>query len=149
MPAQRLRLLSDAKARAVATEDYVTAKKIKAVEGELKTLGAQLAQLDMAKRVAVADEDYDKAKEIKDEVDSLKNEIEQKVRRPEPPVKRPPPPTPPPPSPASSSRLSTTDPGDPDPRGDRRPPRPADSAATGAAQAPLPGRAHGQVRGTI
>ena len=54
MPAQRLRLLSDAKARAVATEDYVTAKKIKAVEGELKTLGAQLAQLDMAKRVAVA-----------------------------------------------------------------------------------------------
>ena len=78
-------MLSDAKARAVATEDYVTAKKIKAVEGELKTLGAQLAQLDMAKRVAVADEDYDKAKEIKDEVDSLKNEIEQKVRRPEPP----------------------------------------------------------------
>lgn len=57
----------------------MTAKRIKAVEGELKTLGAQLAQLDMAKRVAVADEDYDKAKEIKDEVDSLKNEIEHKV----------------------------------------------------------------------
>lgn len=34
----------------------------------------------MAKRLAVADEDYDKAKEIKDEVDSLRNEIEQKVR---------------------------------------------------------------------
>jgi hypothetical protein len=33
----------------------------------------------MAKRLAVADEDYDKAKEIKDEVDSLRNEIEQKV----------------------------------------------------------------------
>ena len=42
-------------------------------------LGAQLAQLEMAKRVAVADEDYDKAKEIKDEVDSLRGDIEQKV----------------------------------------------------------------------
>jgi len=77
--AERLRLLSDAKARAVATEDYVTAKKIKEVEGDLKMLGAQLAQLEMAKRVAVADEDYDKAKEIKDEVDSLRGDIEQKV----------------------------------------------------------------------
>ena len=33
----------------------------------------------MAKREAVADEDYDKAKEIKDEVDYLKIEIEEKV----------------------------------------------------------------------
>lgn len=33
------------KAKAVATEDYVTAKKIKVVEGELKSLGTQLAQL--------------------------------------------------------------------------------------------------------
>eukprot|EP00596_Hydrurales_sp_CCMP1899_P007588 CAMPEP_0119054078 /NCGR_PEP_ID=MMETSP1177-20130426/74837_1 /TAXON_ID=2985 /ORGANISM="Ochromonas sp, Strain CCMP1899" /LENGTH=179 /DNA_ID=CAMNT_0007034207 /DNA_START=554 /DNA_END=1090 /DNA_ORIENTATION=+ len=77
--AEKLRLLSDAKAKAVATEDYATAKKIKVVEGELKSLGTQLAQLDMAKRLAVADEDYDKAKEIKDEVDSLRNEIEQKI----------------------------------------------------------------------
>ena len=34
----------------------------------------------MAKRLAVADEDYDKAKEIKDEVDILRAEIEEKVR---------------------------------------------------------------------
>ena len=33
----------------------------------------------MAKRLAVADEDYDKAKEIKDEVDILRAEIEEKV----------------------------------------------------------------------
>lgn len=33
----------------------------------------------MAKREAVADEDYDKAEEIKDEVDSLRIEIEEKV----------------------------------------------------------------------
>ena len=79
LTAERLRLLSDAKARAVATEDYVTAKKIKAVEGDLSTLGSQLAKLDMAKRIAVADEDYDKAKEIKDQVDILRAEIEQKI----------------------------------------------------------------------
>ena len=34
----------------------------------------------MAKRLAVADEDYDKAKELKDEVDILRAEIEEKVR---------------------------------------------------------------------
>lgn len=33
----------------------------------------------MAKREAVADEDYDKAEEIKEEVDSLRIEIEEKV----------------------------------------------------------------------
>ena len=33
----------------------------------------------MAKREAVAEEDYDKAEEIKDEVDSLRAEIEGKV----------------------------------------------------------------------
>ena len=33
----------------------------------------------MAKKEAVADEDYDKAEEIKDEVDSLRIEIEEKV----------------------------------------------------------------------
>ena len=32
-------------AKAVATEDYTTAKRIKMVEGELKSLGTQLAQL--------------------------------------------------------------------------------------------------------
>ena len=31
----------------------------------MKSLGTQLAQLDMAKRVAVAEEDYDRAKEVK------------------------------------------------------------------------------------
>ena len=71
LTAERLRLLSDAKARAVATEDYITAKKIKAVEGELSMLGAQLTKLDTAKRMAVADEDYDKARELKEKVDSL------------------------------------------------------------------------------
>jgi centrosomal protein CEP104 len=58
--ATKMRLLADAKARAVESEDYRTAKQIKVVEGELKALGAQLAQLDIAKRQAVASEDYDR-----------------------------------------------------------------------------------------
>jgi centrosomal protein CEP104 len=70
--AAKLRLLSETKSRAIATEDYLTAKQIKAVEGELKALGSRLAQLDMAKRQAVGAEDYDRAKEIKDETDELR-----------------------------------------------------------------------------
>jgi hypothetical protein len=41
------------KAKAVATEDYATAKKIKVVEGELKSLGTQLAQLVSVKLISM------------------------------------------------------------------------------------------------
>ena len=77
--ATKLRLLSETKARAIATEDYLTAKQIKAVEGELKQLGSRLAQLDMAKRQAVGAEDYDRAKEIKEETDELRSVIERRI----------------------------------------------------------------------
>ncbi len=77
--ANKLRQLADAKSRAIQNEDYLTAKQIKNVEQELKTLGSRLAQLDMAKAEAVAAEDYDLAKDIKDECDTLRHEIEQKV----------------------------------------------------------------------
>jgi len=63
----------------VATEDYLTAKQIKVVEGDLKALGSRLAQLDLAKRQAVGAEDYDRAKEIKDETDELRGEIERRI----------------------------------------------------------------------
>jgi centrosomal protein CEP104 len=79
--ANKLRQLADAKSRAIQDEDYLTAKQIKNVEQELKTLGSRLAQLDMAKAEAVAAEDYDLAKDIKDECDNLRLEIEQKVRK--------------------------------------------------------------------
>ena len=75
----KLKLLSEAKAKAVSEEDYQTAKQIKIVEGELKELGARLAQLDIAKKQAVADEDYDRAASLKTETDSLRHEIEDKV----------------------------------------------------------------------
>lgn len=77
--ASKLRLLSEAKAKAVEEEDYHTAKQIKLVEGELRELGARLAQLDIAKRQAVADEDYDRAAALKEETDSLRHDIEDKV----------------------------------------------------------------------
>ena len=75
----KLRQLSDAKARAVATEDYVTAKKIKLIETDLKDLGSKLAQLEIAKRNAVENEDYDRAKELKDDCDEIRRDIEKKV----------------------------------------------------------------------
>jgi hypothetical protein len=78
--ANKLRQLAEAKAKAISNEDYVTAKQIKLVEQELKSLGSRLAQLDMAKQEAVATEDYDLAKEIKEECDNLRQEIEQRIR---------------------------------------------------------------------
>lgn len=75
----KLRLLSEAKVKAVSKEDYVTAKKIKLVENDLKDIGMKLARLDIEKRKAVENEDYDTAKELKDQCDALRDEIERKV----------------------------------------------------------------------
>ena len=77
--ANKLRQLADAKTKAIDAEDYLTAKQIKHVEHELKSLGSKLAQLDMAKSEAVRCEDYDLAKEIKDQTDELRGQIEKKV----------------------------------------------------------------------
>jgi centrosomal protein CEP104 len=77
--ASKLRLLAEAKTRAIADEDYLTAKDIKAVENDLRILGSQLAQLDLAKREAVRAEDFDRAKEIKDDCDKIRREIEHRV----------------------------------------------------------------------
>lgn len=46
-------------------QDYDTAKLLKEAETQLKSLGQQLAQLEVAKRQAVEDEDYDRAKMLK------------------------------------------------------------------------------------
>eukprot|EP01035_Chromulina_nebulosa_P021465 gene21465-27803_t len=75
----KLRQLSEAKAKAVATEDYITAKKIKSIENDLKELGSRLSQLEIEKRSAVESEDYDQAKSIKDEMDALRSEIDHKI----------------------------------------------------------------------
>lgn len=49
----------------LASQDYDTAKLLKEAETQLKSLGKQLAKLEVAKRQAVEDEDYDRAKMLK------------------------------------------------------------------------------------
>lgn len=78
--ANKLRQLAEAKAKAVASEDYSTAKQIKLVEKDIRALGVELAQLDIAKQQAVKAEDYDRAILLKNETDELRAEIEDKVR---------------------------------------------------------------------
>lgn len=78
--ASKIRILAEAKAKAIATEDFSMAKQIKIVEAELKSLGSRLAQLDVAKKQAIDDEDYDRAKDVKDEVDELRKVIEEKIK---------------------------------------------------------------------
>jgi len=78
--ASKLRQLSEAKARAIASEDYALAKVIKNVEADLKSMGGRLGQLDLMKRRAVENEDYDKAREFKEDMDDVRSEIEEKVR---------------------------------------------------------------------
>ncbi|CAB1118634.1 unnamed protein product [Ectocarpus sp. CCAP 1310/34] len=73
--AQRIRDIANAKDRAARAEDYDTAKLLKEAETQLKSLGKQLAKLEVAKRQAVEDEDYDRAKMLKVEADSLRLQI--------------------------------------------------------------------------
>ncbi|OQR81004.1 hypothetical protein ACHHYP_16869 [Achlya hypogyna] len=73
--AARIRDIHLAKEKAVAMEDYDQAKRLKALEEQLKSVGLQLARLEAAKRDAVANEDYDAAKRIKDEIAHLEAEL--------------------------------------------------------------------------
>ncbi|CAM9530888.1 unnamed protein product [Chrysoparadoxa australica] len=77
--AQRIRGIIRAKEVAVKMEEYDSAKALKQIEVELKSLGGRLAQLDLAKREAVEDEDYDRAKKMKLEAESLREEIDAKL----------------------------------------------------------------------
>jgi len=75
----RLTLLAEAKKRAVDEEDYITAKAIKLVEGDLKELTAALKALDLSKKEAVAAEDFDLAKELKEKGDETRKTLNEKV----------------------------------------------------------------------
>lgn len=75
----KLQALSEAKSTALANEDYKLAKKLKAVETELKAIGIQISDLEISKREAVEDEDYDKAEEIKAHADALRAEVQKKI----------------------------------------------------------------------
>ncbi|OQR82026.1 hypothetical protein THRCLA_11199 [Thraustotheca clavata] len=73
--AAKIREVHLAKEKAVAMEDYDQAKRLKALEDQLKSIGLQLARLETAKREAVENEDYDAAKNIKDEIARLEAEL--------------------------------------------------------------------------
>lgn len=75
----KLKILSDAKAKAIENEDYITAKAIKLAESEIKELTTTLAKLDGEKKEAVAAEDYDLATQLKEQGDVLRKSIAQKV----------------------------------------------------------------------
>jgi len=73
--ARRIHQIVTAKERAVEMEDYDSAKRLKAAEGELCGMGVKLTQLETAKRTAVSSEDYDRAKALKVQIDALRNNI--------------------------------------------------------------------------
>lgn len=60
----RLQELENTKKRAVADEDYETAKQIKIQIENLKKIGSHLSDLEKRKKIAVEREDYDSAKLI-------------------------------------------------------------------------------------
>ncbi|KAG8468904.1 hypothetical protein KFE25_007422 [Diacronema lutheri] len=69
---RQLASLEEAKARAIAREDYDEAKRLKESIHELQAAGEQICALEMQKRAAVQREDYDEAKQLKEQVDSLR-----------------------------------------------------------------------------
>ena len=75
----RLRLLSEAKKRAVEREDYSMAKAIKTIEIEFKDIAITLSQIDSNKRNAVVNEEYDLAAELKEKGDELRQIMSEKV----------------------------------------------------------------------
>lgn len=70
--AAKIRDLARQKEQAVSSEDYDTAKAIKASIDRLKVVGQKIAQLEARKRAAVEKEDYDTAKSIKIDIDKLR-----------------------------------------------------------------------------
>ena len=68
----KIRILDQAKEKAVAMENFDEAKKIKDGIEKLRSIGIHLTQLEERKRMASVNEDYDAAKIIKIEMEKLK-----------------------------------------------------------------------------
>lgn len=71
----RLKVLESAKEKAIKSEDYEDAKRMKDAIEKLKQIGIQLQQLEERKTYAVTHDDYDSAKIIKAEIDRLRSAI--------------------------------------------------------------------------
>lgn len=70
---EKIRVLSDAKVKAVDEEDFDKAKYLKDAIDKLKLAGSQLVQLEVQKKLAIDNEDFDSAKILKFEIERLKN----------------------------------------------------------------------------
>lgn len=68
----KIKLLEQAKDKAVKNENFDEAKKIKEGIERLRAVGMHINQLDERKRMATMNEDYDAAKIIKVEIEKLK-----------------------------------------------------------------------------
>jgi hypothetical protein len=69
--AGRLKELHQAKHKAIAEEDYDTAKKIRATISEMEALLPRLEKLEQRKQLAVQAEDFETAKQLKNEIDRI------------------------------------------------------------------------------
>lgn len=69
----KIKILEQAKDKAVKNENFDEAKKIKEGIERLRAVGMHINQLDERKRMATMNEDYDAAKIIKAEIEKLKD----------------------------------------------------------------------------
>ena len=69
--AGRVKELHHAKHKAIAEEDYDTAKKIRATISEMEALLPRLEKLEQRKQLAVQAEDFETAKQLKNEIDRI------------------------------------------------------------------------------
>eukprot|EP01022_Parablepharisma_sp_SALTPOND_P014332 TRINITY_DN1937_c0_g1_i1.p1 TRINITY_DN1937_c0_g1~~TRINITY_DN1937_c0_g1_i1.p1 ORF type:complete len:735 (-),score=128.50 TRINITY_DN1937_c0_g1_i1:5890-8094(-) len=72
---QEIRILEKEKAKAVETEDFDEALRLKNIIIRLKAAGKQLSELEAKKREAVRNEDYEAAKKYKLGIEKLKGSI--------------------------------------------------------------------------
>jgi centrosomal protein CEP104 len=71
----RLKVLETAKEKAIKSEDYENAKRLKDAIERLKQIGVQLQHMEERKLNAVSHDDYESAKIIKAEIDRLRSAI--------------------------------------------------------------------------
>ena len=70
---EKVKVLNEAKLKAVEEEDFDRAKHLKEAIDKLSMAGNQLIQLDVQKKLAIENEDFDSAKVLKFEIDRLKS----------------------------------------------------------------------------
>lgn len=70
--AQLIRMLDKKKQKAVTSDRFVYAKKLKYATTQLQKIGEKLGKLDIEKEQAVEEEDYDKAHLKKEEMETLR-----------------------------------------------------------------------------